>query len=60
MRASNRSLRTRLAVAVFALGLIAFLALLFFALPAAAATDYEKHADGLAVYLGVLPAQLLR
>jgi hypothetical protein len=60
MQASSRTLRVRLAVAVIGLGLIAFLALLFFALPAAAATEYEKHADGLAVYLGVLPAQLLR
>src|SRR5574338_846240 len=28
--------------------------------PVAAATEYEKHADGLAIYLGVLPAELLR
>jgi hypothetical protein len=30
------------------------------AMSAFAATDYEKHTAGLAVYLGVLPAQLLR
>jgi hypothetical protein len=36
-------------------------ALAFVALTASAATsEYEKHADGLVVYLGVLPAQLLR
>lgn len=60
MDASRRKLRRRLGVAFIALGLIAFLALVFFALPAAAATEYEKHADGLAVYLGVVPAELLR
>ena len=27
---------------------------------AAAATDYQKRADGLAVYMGVMPAELLR
>jgi hypothetical protein len=34
--------------------------LAFTTLSAAAVTEYEKHADGLAVYLGVMPAQLLR
>ena len=29
-------------------------------LSAAAVTDFEKHADGLAIYMGVVPAQLLR
>ena len=40
----------------------AALVIAFVAWPAAAATatEYEKHADGLAVYMGVLPAQLLR
>lgn len=57
---SRRRLRRTLGVAVIALGLIAFLALVFFALPAAAATEYEKHADGLTVYLGIVPAELLR
>ena len=60
MHASRRKLSRRAGVTVVALGFIAFLALVFFALPAAAATEYEKHADGLAVYLGVVPAELLR
>ena len=38
----------------------AMLAIAFVAWPALAATDYEKHADGLAVYIGVIPAQVLR
>ena len=38
----------------------AILSLVLSATAAGAATEYEKHADGLAVYLGVLPAQLLR
>ena len=36
------------------------LLLAFSTLSAAAATEYEKHADGLAVYMGVLPTQVLR
>ena len=36
------------------------LLLAFSTLAAAAATEYEKHADGLAVYMGVLAAQVLR
>ena len=61
MHASRRKLRRWPGAALIALGLIAFLALVFFiVLPAHAATEYEKHADGLAVYLGILPAQLLR
>ena len=60
MHPLSRKWRRRLGAAFIALGLIAFLALAFFALPAAAATDYDKHADGLAVYLGVLPVQLLK
>lgn len=60
MHALHRKLLRRLGVVFVALGLIAFLALVFFALPAAAATEYEKHADGLTVYLGVVPAELLR
>ena len=36
------------------------LVLAFSTLSAAAATEYEKHADGFAVYMGVLPAQVLR
>jgi hypothetical protein len=36
------------------------LAITFVTWPVAAATDYEKHAEGLAVYMGVLPAQVLR
>ncbi len=36
------------------------LLLAFSTLSAAAATEYEKHADGFAVYMGVLPAQVLR
>ena len=41
--------------------LIVSTALVLFALPAWSATsEYEKHAEGLAVYLGVLPAQLVR
>lgn len=39
---------------------VALLALLLFTPTAGAATAYEKHADGLVVYLGVLPAQVLR
>lgn len=38
----------------------AMLAIAFVAWPAAAAAEYEKRADGLAVYLGVLPAEVLR
>ena len=38
----------------------AFLLLAFTTLSAAAVTDFEKHADGLAIYMGVVPAQLLR
>ena len=34
--------------------------LAFIALPVGAATEYEKRADGLVVYMGVLPAQVLR
>lgn len=34
--------------------------LAFIALPVGAATEYEKHVDGFAVYMGVLPAQVLR
>ena len=30
------------------------------ALSTAAVTDLEKHADGLAIYIGVVPAQILR
>ncbi len=41
--------------------LIVFVVLALVASIASAATsEYEKHADGLAVYLGVLPAQLIR
>ena len=36
------------------------LLLTFTTLSAAATTEFEKHADGLAVYMGVLPAELLR
>ena len=36
------------------------LLLAFTTLSAAAVTDFEKHADGLAIYMGVVPAQLLR
>lgn len=38
----------------------AWLLLAFSTLSTAAATEYEKHADGFAVYMGVLPAQILR
>ena len=60
MHASHRKLRSRLGAGFIVVGLIAFLALTFFAFPAAAATEYEKHLGGLAVYLGVVPAELLR
>ena len=36
------------------------LLLAFTTLSAAAVTDFENHADGLAIYMGVVPAQLLR
>ncbi len=38
----------------------AMLSIALLAWTATAATDYEKHAEGLAVYMGVLPAQVLR
>lgn len=38
----------------------ALLAVALAATPAFGATEYEKHAGGLAVYMGVLPAQVLR
>lgn len=59
MLESRRKPRRRLGCALVELWLIALLASLYLA-PPAAATEYEKHAHGLAVYLGVLPAELLR
>ena len=38
----------------------AMLSLALVASAAAAATEYEKHADGLVVYMGVMPAEVLR
>ena len=38
----------------------AILLLAFTTLSQAAVTDFERHADGLEIYMGVVPAQLLR
>lgn len=54
--AHKQSVMQKLLAIVIAAGAVAFSGVAW----AARATDYEKRADGLAVYMGVLPAEVLR